>query len=94
MRYLPLCMKSAIPGPAVPDDQKPTIPPHPKCDPDWEYLPSSGNCYHFTSSERSWAAASDHCAGMNAHLTSVNSPDLQAELFSLSWFDSTALGKF
>ena len=54
-------MKPAIPGPVIPDGEKPTIPPNTFCDSDWEYLPSGQKCYYFDSADRSWGAASDNC---------------------------------
>lgn len=89
---IPVCMKDAISGPAIPDNERPTIPPHVECDTDWEYLKSSQKCYYFDPSDRSWGAASDNCIGMGGQLASINSPTLQDDLFTLSWIDAFALG--
>ena len=90
--YLPLCMKPAIAGPPPPDQQLPTIPPTTYCEHNWEYLPASGKCYYFDGADRTWAAAKDNCAGLGGDLASLNSPDLNQELFTLAWLDVTALG--
>ena len=35
--YYPVCMKPAIKGPPIPDNEIPTIPPHENCDPHYYY---------------------------------------------------------
>ena len=85
--------KVAVAGPVIPDNERPSIPMHENCDPDWAYSSTSGKCYFLEFYEKSWGAANSNCVGIGAELAAINSPDIQRDLFKLSQLDGTAIGK-
>ena len=91
-KNFPICQRPALPGPIVPDDQQPTIPPNDFCDYGWHYIPSSGLCYLYSHDKKSWGSSQEYCKGHGAHLASVNAPDAQNDIWKFSGTDPSALG--
>jgi hypothetical protein len=78
----------------IPDNEKPSIPMHENCDPNWLFSSSSNKCYILEYDEKSWGAASSDCQGRVGQLAAIDSPDLQKDILTLSQLDGTAFGEF
>ena len=92
----PICMKQSVPGPIIPENPNPTLPPEANefCEYGWHFLKDGQKCVYFGFEEKSFQASNEICIGKGGILGSVNSPGEQAELTSLAKLDPEALGDF
>ena len=88
-----ICEKDAIPGHDPNPTEYPPVVPNEKCESEWFYMESTGNCYHIDHyMVNSFDASEANCVGKGGHLASINSPEAQAEI-RIHLNDPTATGK-
>ena len=88
-----ICEKDAIPGHDPNPTEYPPVVPNEKCESEWFYMESTGNCYHIDHyMVNSFDASEANCVGKGGHLASINSPEAQAEII-IHLNDPTATGK-
>ena len=76
-----ICEKDAIPGHDPNPTEYPPVVPNEKCESEWFYMESTGNCYHIDHyMVNSFDASEANCVGKGGHLASINSPETQAEI--------------
>ena len=71
--FLPICVRDALSGPVIPDDETPTIPPNENCDVGWHYNTEKGTCYYLHNQNQGWQAGQDYCLSVGGDMVSINS---------------------
>lgn len=93
-KYRCFCQKSSVKGTAELPEY-PEVPANELCDTNWIYDVDTGVCLYHDTSFRSWKSADGNCQALGGTLSSINSPNSNAQLLkivSTYFFDPTMIG--